>query len=92
MGLNRQNDDHRLFRRCSAEPLERVRRDALQSSVESTGPSLAEGLWNPRGIGYFASCAARYPSASFFSSSGVSFGDSIETVSLLILPLNANGI
>ena len=40
---------------------------------------------------YFASWAARYPSISFFSSSGVSFGCSIESVSLLSLPVNLNG-
>jgi hypothetical protein len=42
--------------------------------------------------GYFASCAARYASASFFSSSAVSFGGSTEIVTLLILPVNVNGI
>jgi hypothetical protein len=41
---------------------------------------------------HFASCAARYASASFFSSSAVSFGCSTEMVSLLILPVNVNGI
>ena len=56
----------------------------------------SRGLCCPRLVrnhaGYFASCAARYASASFFSSSAVSFGGSTEIVTLLILPVNVNGI
>jgi hypothetical protein len=46
----------------------------------------------PEVAAHFASCAARLAASSFFTSSGVSFGGSTETVTLLILPVNANGI
>jgi hypothetical protein len=41
---------------------------------------------------HFASCAAAEAPANFLSSSAVSFGGSTEIVTLLILPVNVNGI
>src|SRR6266581_4238219 len=59
-------------------------------SMASRGPCGPRLLRDP--ADHFASCPARYASASFFSSSAVSFGGSSEIVSLLILPVNVNGI
>src|SRR6476620_11076086 len=71
-------------------------KSAITGSGKASVAMACRGPCDPRLVrdhaDHFASCAARYASASFFSSSAVNFGGSTEIVSLLILPVNANGI